>query len=85
MKILGATLRSLFTFINILVDDDLRQRNISTKAAERKKRLTLWEEKLQRDQQLLVEETKKHNDILIVDVKDYYRNIPKKLLMFYKW
>eukprot|EP00795_Rhopilema_esculentum_P001645 gene1645-16112_t len=66
-------------------DDNLRPRNISTKAAERKNRLRLWGEKLQRDQQLLAEETKKHNDILIVDVKDYYRNLPKKLLMFYKW
>ena len=33
----------------------------------------------------LEEELATYNDILYLDVYDIYRNIPEKLLQFYKW
>lgn len=33
----------------------------------------------------LQEESLRHGDVVFVDVVDTYRNVPSKLLRFYKW
>lgn len=40
---------------------------------------------LKREDAALQEESLRHGDIVFVDVVDTYRNVPSKLLQFYKW
>ncbi|XP_066238732.1 UDP-GalNAc:beta-1,3-N-acetylgalactosaminyltransferase 2 isoform X4 [Saccopteryx leptura] len=40
---------------------------------------------LHKEDALLQEESRAHDDIVFVDVVDTYRNVPAKLLNFYKW
>uniref|UniRef100_A0A3Q2Q8L7 Hexosyltransferase n=1 Tax=Fundulus heteroclitus TaxID=8078 RepID=A0A3Q2Q8L7_FUNHE len=41
--------------------------------------------KLRREDAALQEESLRHGDMVFVDVVDTYRNVPSKLLQFYKW
>ena len=45
----------------------------------------MWRRVLSREEQELQREIRIHDDILMVDVVDVYRNLPKKLLKFYNW
>ena len=45
----------------------------------------MWRRVLSREEQELQREIRIHDDILMVDVVDVYRNLPKKLLKFYSW
>jgi len=45
----------------------------------------MWRAVLLREEQELQREMRAHDDILMVDVVDVYRNLPKKLLKFYNW
>ncbi|XP_020613376.1 UDP-GalNAc:beta-1,3-N-acetylgalactosaminyltransferase 2-like [Orbicella faveolata] len=45
----------------------------------------MWRGVLLREEQELQRELRAHDDILMVDVVDVYRNLPKKLLKFYNW
>ena len=45
----------------------------------------MWHRVLSREEQELQREIRIHDDILMVDVVDVYRNLPKKLLKFYNW
>jgi beta-1,3-N-acetylgalactosaminyltransferase 2 len=40
---------------------------------------------LREEDALLEEEGRAHDDIVFVDVVDTYRNVPAKLLSFYRW
>uniref|UniRef100_A0A8C9TTR5 Hexosyltransferase n=1 Tax=Scleropages formosus TaxID=113540 RepID=A0A8C9TTR5_SCLFO len=40
---------------------------------------------LDQEEVLLQQESRQHGDVVFVDVVDTYRNIPSKLLLFYKW
>lgn len=40
---------------------------------------------LRREDAALQEESLRHGDMVFVDVVDTYRNVPSKLLRFYKW
>lgn len=41
--------------------------------------------RLQEEEEELERESRRHGDIVFVDVVDTYRNVPSKLLQFYKW
>ena len=45
----------------------------------------MWQTVLLREQKELQHEMSHYNDILVVDVVDVYRNLPRKLLKFYSW
>lgn len=41
--------------------------------------------KLEEEDALLKDESNTYDDIVFVDVVDTYRNVPAKLLNFYRW
>lgn len=41
--------------------------------------------RLREEDATLQEESLRHGDMVFVDVVDTYRNVPSKLLQFYKW
>lgn len=45
----------------------------------------MWQSVLQREQNELQHEMSQYDDILLVDVVDVYRSLPRKLLKFYSW
>ena len=45
----------------------------------------MWQSVLQREQNELQREMSQFDDILLVDVVDVYRSLPRKLLKFYSW
>eukprot|EP00794_Sanderia_malayensis_P018780 gene18780-20671_t len=52
---------------------------------ERLLRYEQRKKELHEETKLLIEENKKFKDIIFIDVVDVYRELPKKLLRFYKW
>ena len=52
---------------------------------QREQRLKRWREVLLREQNELQREMSLNDDILLVNVVDVYRNLPRKLLKFYSW
>ncbi|XP_015750508.1 PREDICTED: UDP-GalNAc:beta-1,3-N-acetylgalactosaminyltransferase 2-like, partial [Acropora digitifera] len=52
---------------------------------QREERLKRWREVLLREQNELQREMSQNDDILVVNVVDVYRNLPRKLLKFYSW
>lgn len=52
---------------------------------ERQERKKMWQSVLQREQNELQREMSQFDDILLVDVVDVYRSLPRKLLKFYSW
>lgn len=52
---------------------------------QREERLKRWREVLLREQNELQREMSLNDDILVVNVVDVYRNLPRKLLKFYSW
>lgn len=59
--------------------------NVAERIRKKVERIKKWQMKLSEEDYLLKNENLKNGDILFVDVKDFYRNIPRKLLAFYKW
>eukprot|EP00112_Aurelia_sp_Birch-Aquarium-sp1_P013616 Seg2894.2 transcript_id=Seg2894.2/GoldUCD/mRNA.D3Y31 product="UDP-GalNAc:beta-1 3-N-acetylgalactosaminyltransferase 2" protein_id=Seg2894.2/GoldUCD/D3Y31 len=59
--------------------------NVAERIRKKVERIKKWQMKLTEEDYLLKNENLKNGDILFVDVKDFYRNIPRKLLAFYKW
>lgn len=51
----------------------------------RSERLMHHINKLEEENALLKEESNAYDDIVFVDVVDTYRNVPAKLLNFYRW
>lgn len=47
--------------------------------------MELHASRLRRQDAGLQEESRRHGDMVFVDVVDTYRNVPSKLLQFYKW
>ena len=45
----------------------------------------MWQGVLRREEKELQREMSVYDDILVVNVVDVYRNLPRKLLMFYSW
>lgn len=41
--------------------------------------------RMRQEDSTLQEESLRHGDMVFVDVVDTYRNVPSKLLQFYKW
>ena len=52
---------------------------------QRQERKEMWLSVLQREQNELQWEMSQFDDILLVDVVDVYRSLPRKLLKFYSW
>lgn len=52
---------------------------------QRQVRKKMWQSVLQREQNELQREMSQFDDILLVDVVDVYRSLPRKLLKFYSW
>ena len=52
---------------------------------QRQERKEMWQSVLQREQNELQWEMSQFDDILLVDVVDVYRSLPRKLLKFYSW
>lgn len=52
---------------------------------QRQERKEMWQSVLQREQNELQREMSQFDDILLVDVVDVYRSLPRKLLKFYSW
>ena len=52
---------------------------------QRQERKEMWQAVLQREQNELQREMSQFDDILLVDVVDVYRSLPRKLLKFYSW
>ena len=52
---------------------------------QRQERKDMWQSVLQREQNELQREMSQFDDILLVDVVDVYRSLPRKLLKFYSW
>ena len=52
---------------------------------QRQVRKEMWQAVLQREQNELQREMSQFDDILLVDVVDVYRSLPRKLLKFYSW
>ena len=52
---------------------------------QRQERKEMWQSVLQREQNELQREMSQFDDILLVDVVDVYRSLPRKLLEFYSW
>lgn len=51
----------------------------------RSQRLEEYQAMLEDEEAALQEESDTHGDIVFVDVVDTYRNVPRKLLLFYRW
>lgn len=52
---------------------------------QRQERKEMWQSVLQREQNELQREMSQFDDILLVDVVDVYRSLPRKVLKFYSW
>ncbi|XP_048843556.1 UDP-GalNAc:beta-1,3-N-acetylgalactosaminyltransferase 2-like isoform X1 [Brienomyrus brachyistius] len=48
-------------------------------------RMSTQESLLAQEEELLEQESQRHGDLVFVDMVDTYRNIPSKVLQFYKW
>jgi hypothetical protein len=44
-----------------------------------------WENEIELLKNKLLKESEEKKDILFLDVVDVYRNLPRKLLQFFKW
>ncbi|XP_030012529.1 UDP-GalNAc:beta-1,3-N-acetylgalactosaminyltransferase 2 [Sphaeramia orbicularis] len=51
----------------------------------RRSRMASHASRLRLEDEALQEESERHGDMVLVDVVDTYRNVPSKLLQFYKW
>ncbi|XP_036402965.1 UDP-GalNAc:beta-1,3-N-acetylgalactosaminyltransferase 2 [Megalops cyprinoides] len=51
----------------------------------RQARLDDHASRLRQEDEVLEQESRRHGDMVFVDVVDTYRNVPSKLLQFYKW
>ncbi|ELK32112.1 UDP-GalNAc:beta-1,3-N-acetylgalactosaminyltransferase 2 [Myotis davidii] len=64
-----------------LLEGDALLQNLHSRPGRRAAHLR----SLREEDALLQEESSRHGDIVFVDVVDTYRNVPAKLLNFYKW
>lgn len=68
-------------FIYTIQEGDALLQNLHSRPGRRADHLR----NLREEDALLQEESRRHGDIVFVDVVDTYRNVPAKLLNFYKW
>ncbi|XP_045153843.1 UDP-GalNAc:beta-1,3-N-acetylgalactosaminyltransferase 2 isoform X2 [Echinops telfairi] len=68
-------------FIYIIQEGDTLLKNLRSRPQRLIDRIT----ELREEDALLKEESSIYNDIVFVDVVDTYRNVPAKLLNFYRW
>jgi len=68
-----------------VADGDFSKEKLEERRKLAKERKEMWRGVLLREEQELQRELRAHDDILMVDVVDVYRNLPKKLLKFYNW
>ncbi|XP_042651704.1 UDP-GalNAc:beta-1,3-N-acetylgalactosaminyltransferase 2 isoform X3 [Tyto alba] len=68
-------------FIYTIQEGDTLLKNLHT----RPERFTSHIKNLEKEDALLKEESSTYDDIVFVDVIDTYRNVPAKLLNFYRW
>ncbi|XP_006895453.1 PREDICTED: UDP-GalNAc:beta-1,3-N-acetylgalactosaminyltransferase 2 [Elephantulus edwardii] len=69
------------SFIYTIQEGDALLKNLHS----RPQRLSEHMSALHQEDALLKEESRRHDDVVFVDVVDTYRNVPAKLLNFYKW
>ena len=66
-------------------DGEFTKETVEERRQEREGREEMWQAVLLREQKELQREMSLYDDILMVDVVDVYRNLPRKLLKFYSW
>ena len=82
LQILGLKFVIAFFSISLFLSEgDALLKNLHS----RPRRLIDHISSLQEEDALLKEESSLYDDIVFVDVVDTYRNVPAKLLNFYKW
>ena len=65
--------------------ENLKTGYSASQVNERLTRINAWINETNNRKDLLEKEIKDKGDIVLLNVKDVYRNIPLKLLKFYKW
>lgn len=83
MKILTLDVILFQTFS--VADGDFSKEKLEERRKHADERKDMWRGVLLREEQELQREMRLHDDILMVDVVDVYRNLPQKLLKFYNW
>ena len=81
---------NIFRYLEPAVTLDIRfsvadGEKLEERRKEREGREGMWRQVLLREEKELQREIRQYEDILLVDVVDVYRNLPKKLLKFYSW
>jgi hypothetical protein len=61
------------------------RRELQLHVATRNERQKSWENEMSLLKKKLLKESEEKQDILFLDVVDVYRNLPRKLLHFFKW
>lgn len=74
-----------FLYRAYVADGDFSKEKLEERSKHAEERKDMWHRVLLREEQELQREIRIHDDILMVDVVDVYRNLPKKLLKFYNW
>ncbi|XP_078365283.1 UDP-GalNAc:beta-1,3-N-acetylgalactosaminyltransferase 2-like isoform X2 [Oculina patagonica] len=74
-----------FMYRAYVADSEFSKEKLEEKRKHAGERKDMWRAVLLREEQELQREMQMHADILMVDVVDVYRNLPKKLLEFYSW
>ena len=74
-----------FTAIFSVTDGEFSKQKLEERRKDVEERKDMWHAVLLREEKELQRELRMYDDILMVDVIDVYRNLPKKLLKFYSW
>ncbi|KAM7442061.1 Beta-1 [Porites harrisoni] len=74
-----------FMYRAYAAEDEFSKVKLEERRKQRQERKEMWQSVLQREQNELQREMSQYDDILLVDVVDVYRSLPRKLLKFYSW
>ncbi|XP_068675603.1 UDP-GalNAc:beta-1,3-N-acetylgalactosaminyltransferase 2-like isoform X2 [Montipora foliosa] len=74
-----------FVYHAYVADTELAKLTAEETRKQRNERQEMWREVLFREENELKREMAVNDDILLVNVTDVYRNLPRKLLKFYSW
>lgn len=59
--------------------------NLRNHISHQDERNSHWRSAIVSENEKLSQENEEHDDIVMVDVIDVYRNLPRKLLQFHQW
>lgn len=74
-----------FIYRAYATDGEFSKVKLEERRKEKEDRKEMWRAVLSRERKELQREMSQYDDILLVDVVDVYRNLPRKLLKFYSW